>query len=143
MRLIALAFVLATGTAGAQQFYRCGSTFSQQPCGPDAKVVPSAGVAQPAAPVTPEKRAAIEADCRTWITRVPAWKDRDSLKIGPISRGDTQTRDGRVVRAYYSLVNGKNAMGGYAGERPFVCLADEAAAQVVALVQPGEKSGEK
>ena len=45
---LALALLLA-GPVGAQKMYRCGSTFSQQPCGADAKVIETQGVAPPAA----------------------------------------------------------------------------------------------
>lgn len=34
-----LAISLTSAIGHAQQVYRCGSTFSQQPCGPDAKLI--------------------------------------------------------------------------------------------------------
>lgn len=137
-RFVVLALAVAAGSAGAQQMYRCGNTFSQQPCGPGAAAIPSGGVAQPSAPPAAEAISAIETDCRTWITRVPAWKDPESVRIGPITRAELVTRDGRMLRAYRVMVNGKNSYGGYAGERPFVCYADETAAKVVDLYKPGD-----
>lgn len=136
-RFVLLALALA-GPADAQQLYKCGNTFSQQPCGADATVIPSAGVAQPTGPVDAATQRAIEADCRSWVTRVPPWKDRDSVKVGTIFRSDAVSRDGRLVRAYRVMVNGKNSYGGYEGERPFVCYADEKTAKVVDLYVPGD-----
>ena len=135
--VIAIGLALVAGAASAQHLYRCGSTFSQTPCGPDAKQV-SAAVPQPSGPVDPEVRVKIEDDCRRWIVGVPQWKDRESVRIGTIYRGANQPRDGRVLRAYHVSVNAKNSYGGYQGERPFVCYADEASAKVLDLYQPGD-----
>jgi hypothetical protein len=80
--------------------------------------------------------------CRKWISNVPVWKDKDSVRIGKITRdqqAETRTVRGKtmIVRPYYAGVNAKNSYGGYGGERTFVCYADAAETQVVDLFEPG------
>jgi hypothetical protein len=111
MRKFFVLFTLAIASAmpaRAQQMYRCGNAFSQTPCGPNAAVIKSAGVPQPAGPVDPETKAAIEADCRQWIRNVPLWKDRESVRIGSIYRGEVEARKGRMLRSYLVMVSARS-----------------------------------
>jgi hypothetical protein len=128
---------------GAQQMYRCGSTFSQQPCGPEATVIKNHGVLQPSIPQGPgeaEKVARMKNLCREMLIRVPSWKDRDSLKIGEIYRGkaDVRTIDGapQIVRLYITTINGKNSYGAYTGDKAAVCYANEHETKVLDLLTP-------
>ncbi len=138
--------VLAIWSACAfgQPMYRCGSTFSQQPCGPDATEIKGHGGPQPSMPQgpgEPEKVARMKALCREMLIQAPSWKDRDSLKIGEIRRGkaDVKTIDGapQVVRLYLTTVNGKNSYGAYTGDKPAVCYANEHETRVLDLLTPG------
>jgi hypothetical protein len=152
-----LALLIAAGAAGAQTMYRCGSTYSQAPCGPDAQQIGARPKAAPnPAPVSaaagpkkvldtipedPVKAEAMRAQCREWITRVPAWKDRDSVKVGEIKRAGLAMREvaGREqrVRAYATVVNAKNGFGGYGGERLAICWTDDAETTMLDLYLPG------
>ena len=55
MRFLALCAVAICSQVAAQQMYRCGNTFSQQPCGPNATAIsqpiPASGRALPSKPV--------------------------------------------------------------------------------------------
>jgi hypothetical protein len=132
-----------SGTTFAQQMYRCGSTFSQQPCGPDATVIKNQGMLQPSIPQGPgeaEKVTRMKALCREMLIRAPSWKDRDSLKVSEIYRGkaDVRTIDGmpQVVRLYVTTVNGKNSYGAYTGDKPAVCDVNEHETKVLDLYTP-------
>jgi hypothetical protein len=126
-----LALALA-GPAAAQQMYRCGSTFSQQPCGADAKVIDTPGVVQPMVvpdlPVSPETIEAASAACVAGLWKSFSFRDPDSVKIGAIRRGTagmTVFGDRRVAtRAYSMRVNAKNGYGGYTGEQLYICYVD-------------------
>lgn len=114
----------------AQHLYQCGNTFSQVPCGEDAKVIKAPGVFQPpTTPVSPERVEAMKAACSEWLRIVPSWKDRDSLKILSVTRGKFAVERIRdvptVVVTYYAKINGKNSYGAYAGEKIAVCYANE------------------
>jgi hypothetical protein len=139
MRVIALALsLLAASAAGAQTMYRCGNTFSQQPCGPAAVEIKAPGVPQPVVDTIaadPAKTAAMQAACRDFLIRVPNWKDRDSVRVGEIQRGRLAQREisGKMtrVRLYGGFVNARNGYGGYGGDRVAVCWADEAETKIL------------
>lgn len=137
-RLIALAFLLAAGTAGAQTMYRCGNTFSQEPCGPGATEIKAAGVPQPIVDTVkedPAKTAAMGAACQEYLTRAPAWKDRASVRVSGVQRGRLAdaTIAGKTtrVRMYGAIVNAKNGFGGYSGERLALCYTDVAETKIL------------
>ncbi len=143
MHALALVILLAAGSTGAQTMYRCGNTFSQQPCGAGAQAIPIPGATPqvPVAPADPARTEAMKAECREWISRVPQWKDRDSLKMGDIVRGKLQTKtiNGSTQRVwmYGTMVNSKNSMGGYVGEKPAICWVNEAETKVLDLYVAG------
>lgn len=120
----------------AQHLYRCGNSFSQVPCGDDAKIIKTPGVLQPpATPVVPERVEAMKAACAEWIRAVPAWKDRDSVKILSVTRGKLSIEQifgsSTVVVNYYVRVNAKNSYGAYSGEKVAVCYANEHETRII------------
>lgn len=138
-----LALLCLSISASAQTMYRCGNTFSQQPCSAGAKEVPTSGVPQPivATVASPDQVEKMKVACRSWITNVPSWKDRSSIQIGEIKRLDPERRDvagrSQLVVPYMALVNAKNSMGGYTGERPYGCYTNGDETKIIDWYQPG------
>ena len=130
----ALVLTLAAG-ASAQALYRCGSTFSDQPCGPDTKVLiaPRARAAKLTAPVdVPPPQAQIDANIATCERQTRTQlKDPETARIKSISRGGVSLvrHQGADLYApvYHMNVNAKNSHGGYTGEKLYICVyaADE------------------
>lgn len=113
-----------TGAASAQTMYRCGNTFSQQHCGPDAKVMDiTPPEVRRASAVTPEVVEANKRLCE-FALRL-RMKDPESARITNVSRLGVQyynipnTPPGVT---YTALVNGKNSYGGYTGEDSKICI---------------------
>lgn len=122
--------------AQAQHLYRCGNNFSQVPCGEDAKPSPSyKGFAAPIKGGESDRTSNMKAACIEWLRSMPAWKDRDSVKVQNVSRGkaDVKTIDGvpAVIVRYTASVNAKNSYGGYTGEKLAVCYANEQETKIV------------
>lgn len=141
---VAALCALSGGPVAAQQMYRCGTTFSQQPCGPAAVAVAAPGVPQPqvAPPDTqasPETVEAAKAACVARLRTDVAWKDPESLRIGAVERRKTWHApiDGKAVpaRIYVVRVNARNSYGGYSGEQPFMCNMD-LSEKTVLSIQP-------
>lgn len=134
----------------AQTMYRCGSTFSQTPCGTDAKEVRAAGVGQPVIvppvpPIDEARRATLARICTEVIKTIPAWKDRDSLRITPPTRsevGVVREVGGRRIPVipWDSQVNGRNSFGGYTGDKAATCYFDMAETKVVDLFVMPDRS---
>ncbi|MCS4509148.1 hypothetical protein [Xylophilus ampelinus] len=129
-------------TAGAQTMYKCGNTYSQNPCDsaareyklPGAKAPPATASAiasgKPLSPADESKVEALKARCADALRTVPMWKDRDTIKMGSINRG-TETRSVvlsngsfRQVVPYYTMINAKNSYGAYGGEKVAACYFD-------------------
>lgn len=129
------------GSAWAQTMYRCGSTFSQTPCGEGAREVRAPGVAQPVvapplALIDAAREGELAAICMDAIRMLPAWKDRDSLKIARPQRaaaGTARDVNGRrmAVVPWYGHVNGKNSYGGYVGDKLANCYFDSTESRIV------------
>lgn len=127
---LAVTMLFLVACANAQGVYRCGNTFSETPCGPDAKVL----IAPPAAPAKLERPAdippsaeKIEANKAVCEKKTrEAMKDPESTKIKSVSRGGTalQRLAGRVFYgiSYNMNVNAKNSYGGYTGEKLYNCV---------------------
>lgn len=133
---VGLLLVAALFNAQAQKLYRCGNNFSQMPCGSaDQKVIQARGGESSGSQSYGDRVQAMKAACIDWIRRVPAWKDRDSVKISDVSRGGAQviTIDDSplVVVSYTAIVNGKNSYGGYGGEKLYVCYANEQETKII------------
>ncbi len=114
--------------------YKCGSTYSQTPCGENAKVIqirPSMEVSDGQKlkdiPLNIEKLN-IEY-CQERLKIGSPWKDRDSLKFSPTIRSKSSAfvkingKQTEVV-PYITKVNAKNSYGAYAGDSLAVCYFD-------------------
>lgn len=132
------ALLCGAAFASAQTMYRCGNTFSQQPCGQDAKEVAIQGVPQPRKvppmpvdePASPETLAAARTMCEAAITG--QLKDPASAKFdAPIRMGLRRTPDGVILRDYTVYVNAKNSFGGYTGAKRWTCSLNAAETSVL------------
>lgn len=134
--------LLLPASVGAQTMYRCGTTFSQQPCGADAKAIATVGVVQPERPADPSKVVAMQAACQQWVREKPAWKDRDSVRSTTPVRQKLDTRTvagvGQLVVPYRTMVNAKNSYGAYQGEKTYTCFADRDESKIIDLQMPDE-----
>lgn len=113
--------------------YKCGNTYSQTPCAPDAKKleVDSAPMSgnRNAPKASPEKIEQNIKLCERALREIPEWKDRESLKVSPVKRlPKTMTVDikgqKREVVLYSAHINGKNSYGAYQGEKIAACYFD-------------------
>ena len=122
----------------AQKMYRCGSTYSQTPCGAEAKEIEIKGapaassgvVSQKLPDNAPEelKTKSIEL-CKLAV--LGQLKDPDSAKFQNISRSNSLERrlpilNGPLVKTsgFNGYVNAKNSYGGYTGNKLFFCSVD-------------------
>lgn len=147
LKILRVTVAVAVGSTSissvnSQTMYRCGSTFSQTPCGEDAKShkVFSSGAAESG---FQQRVAKIKAECEQWIRRIPQWKDSDSVKLEDgITRGKHELRkvDGapQIVVPYYASVNAKNSYGAYAGSRPYVCYANQGETRIIDFYKAGD-----
>ncbi len=135
-KLLLVALLALPAAVQAQGIYRCGNTFSQQPCGPDSKqlVAPKQELRLP--PDIPPSNDRIAANMSTCekATRA-AMKDPDAARIrrigriGPVFQWVAGQRGTGV--AYHLGVNGKNSYGGYTGEKLYVCGFDDSETTLV------------
>lgn len=129
IQYVTLAILAAsTFAVHAQTMYRCGSTYADQPCALDAKVL---NAPKPKAARLPDLAAAPEVEkrakemCRRAL--MGTLKDPESARFGMIYRGaldqitDQQTGKNYEVRRYGARINAKNSYGGYTGEKRFGC----------------------
>ena len=122
----------------AQKMYRCGSTYSQTPCGAEGKEIeikntPAAtsGVVTRKLPdnASAEVRAKSTELCKLAV--LGQLKDPDSAKFQNISRSNSLERrlpilNGPLVKTsgFNGYVNAKNSYGGYTGNKLFFCSVD-------------------
>lgn len=141
-----LALVLGCGSVAAQGVYKCGNTYSQNPCAADAKPL-DVGQAKPVVRVkdeaTPEQRERSLERCQEAVRR--RMKDPESTRFRDVDRlgpGEARVPAPRgqmtAVVSYSGWVNAKNAFGGYVGDRLFTCRLDRAEANVIDVVVLGE-----
>ncbi len=128
-RLIAAGAMLLAVGASAQGVYRCGNTFSEQPCGPDAKQIVAPPMKEKLQADTPPSQAVIAANLATCekATRTKM-KDPDAAQIKLIGRVGPSFMYSKGKRiqgvTYHIAANGKNSYGGYTGEKLYVCGFD-------------------
>ena len=142
--LATLLFLLTT-FAHTQGIYRCGNSFTEQPCGADAKVVqtPQVRVASmKALPDTPPADSVIEANKLACAAAVrSAMKDPESARMGEArrSRPDVDYFKGRSfhVVTYFVNANGKNSYGGYTGEKLHICSFDPDETRIIRTAEIG------
>lgn len=117
----------------ASAVYRCGNTYSQTPCAPDAKEIEiHSGQASGPSPTPKTSQAQIEQNiklCERALREIPDWKDRETLKISPVKRALTTMNvdikgQKREVIPYVSNINGKNSYGAYQGDKSVACFFD-------------------
>ena len=153
MSHIVFAVTLAlAGACQAQTMYRCGNTFSQQPCGHDGKVIAAPGVVQPRAkrqpppdmPALPGVENQAKQLCVSAL--MAQLKDPESARVREIhrSRTDSWPLDNgsrRPVRYYWMTVNAKNSYGGYAGDKSYRCAMtiDEGAVLHISTTAESDK----
>jgi hypothetical protein len=79
----------------------------------------------------------LKLECATMLRTIPAWKDRDALKILGVDRDGFRTirneQNSRVVVQYSALVNAKNSFGGYIGEKLAFCYSDASESRIVSV----------
>ena len=137
-------FLLATFAQG-QGIYRCGNTFTQQPCGADAKVIQAAPVRAAAVkelPDNPPADSVIEANKLACVAAVRgAMKDPESARITPAKRSGPSVdyfNGERVnVVSYWVNANGKNSYGGYTGEKLHICSFDPDEKRIIRTTEIG------
>ncbi len=118
--------------AQGQSVYKCGNTFSQTPCGADAKqigVAPEIPLSRELPPDIPPAGDRIAANMATCERETRAsMKDPEAAKIKDIKRSGVsqQYHRGKTFAGvtYTMNVNGKNSYGGYVGERLYSCVFD-------------------
>lgn len=105
-------FVMA-GTA-----YRCGNTFSQTPCGENAKKQ-----------TLNSESAANSSDfisvCLSKAKELIQFKDSESLRVESSSKPVAKVieyADAKLMAYEVTInINGKNSYGGYGGAEPYIC----------------------
>ena len=114
------------GSVSAQTMYRCGNTFSQQPCGHDAKAIDITPVVAklpkdvlPAPEVIERNKGLCEQVVRMRMKDPEGARITEMKRVGVRSFNLPNTPTGV---AYLLSVNGKNSYGGYTGETPKVCI---------------------
>lgn len=122
---IAALLALATGSAAAQQMYKCGNTFSQTPCGPEATVqkvradaVASAGPGL----------AGLEL-CGAEAARRIGTPEPETARVAPLGARKTEVIQyaGTALAAHrYDLsVSAKSEAGFYMAPQAFSCWVSE------------------
>lgn len=142
--LIPLALAAALPVS-AQQMYRCGSSYSDHPCGPGQEVTGTAKpmvtaprlpvINVPDLPVPPAVEAAAKATCTERLQKDVSFRDPSSVQVYGIRRAGLLPVGTGALRVYVMRVNAKNAYGGYTGEKDFLCLADPKDETVVVQVR--------
>lgn len=138
-RLLLIAFCSFLVAPGAwAQAYKCGNTYSQTPCGPEAKAVevqPNGtaslgGSRRMEDTATSEQKRQSEAECQRAV--VSRLKDPESARFRDVTRVGVfltafPMRGGpdRKVAKYSGWVNAKNSYGGYTGDKLFSCAVLE------------------
>lgn len=132
-RVIALsAFFAVASHATAQNLYRCGNTFSQTPCGQDAKAVRTAPSTASAPSVIKGKEL-----CESAAPQSLGLKDPESTRFRTV-RGKAeviQYAGQPVVAVKYAMgVNTRNQYGAYTGEVTYHCFLSEDEQRLLQIV---------
>ena len=123
---LGLAALCTWPTPGAaQQLYRCGNTYSQTPCAPDATPARiSAGAAPEQAPGASGKDL-----CASEGVAQLRFPDPESTRIQSVAKSGAEVIQyaGKPIaaRKYKLTLNTKNAAGAYTGDRVYVCYLSE------------------
>jgi len=111
--------------AQSQQLYRCGNTYSQIPCAPDAA---SARISAGAAP-QPVPGAVGKDVCAIDGVAQMNFPDPESTRIRSVTKVGAEVIQyaGKPIaaRKYKLTINTKNELGAYTGERTYLCYLSE------------------
>ncbi|WP_341887252.1 hypothetical protein [Variovorax sp. YR752] len=122
---VALLLAASAGGAAAQTMYRCGNTYSQTPCAPDA--VPQRGHADAAT----EKAGGAQgydlcASHAPESVETPEPQSARVQQVGPRKAEVIQYAGQPIAAHRYDLtVDAKTAYGVYSGPRPYACWVSE------------------
>jgi hypothetical protein len=141
--LTAIATLTLAGACAAQTMYRCGNSFSQTPCAPDAKPMGVAKTEKVMAmvdvPPADDVVAANKATCAGAATG--RLKDPESARVGSVIRIGALMlpRDGKTqpVVLYQVGINAKNGFGGYAGESQWRCYFNSNESALISISEGG------
>ncbi len=123
--ILALAIAGHAGPAAAQQMYKCGSTFSQTPCAPDAVARP----VQPSAP--PDAAAGVTGYelCAAAARKMANSPEPETARIQPIGerRSEVIQYAGKPIATHrYDLaIDAKTSYGVFSGLQPYACWLSE------------------
>lgn len=121
-----IAAVLVAPAAVAQKLYRCGSTFSQTPCGSDAAEIhtPKFNAAGSAADTAGTGKA-----CAASLRAKGAFADPEAVRVDNVTAGTAKVIEYNYVqiiaREYGLTVSVKNKDGEYGDTRSFTCVTSE------------------
>ncbi|MBC7995088.1 MAG: hypothetical protein H7Z15_17805, partial [Rhizobacter sp.] len=108
-----------------QQLYRCGNTYSQTPCAPDAA---SARISAGAAPA-PAPGAVGKDVCATDGVARMNFPDPESTRIRSVTKAGAEVIQyaGKpmAARKYQLAINTKDHAGAYTGDRVYLCYLSE------------------
>ena len=145
LRTILVSCAFSAQVSVAQGVYRCGSVFSEHPCGAGAQVLkapPVRPIPVTALPDNPPPGATIAANKSACAAAIRAsMKDPGAAQLGEVLRlGPAVDRvngsDFQVVN-YAANVNGKNSYGAYTGERLHLCAFDSAEKRILRVAEIG------
>ncbi|HEY0817417.1 MAG TPA: hypothetical protein VGD46_01480 [Rhizobacter sp.] len=120
-------FAVIAGSAGlaSAQMYKCGSTFSQTPCAPDAVARPSAS---PATPDGPAGLSGYEL-CAAAARRMANSPEPETARIQPVGerRSEVIQYAGKPIATHrYDLtIDAKTAFGVFSGPAAHACWLSE------------------
>lgn len=124
-RAALLMMVMCSGPAVSQQLYKCGNTYSQTPCAPDAKVK---RVYANEAPDAPAGLTGYEL-CAAGAPKISRSPEPESVRVqaNGARRSEVIQYAGQPVAAfrYDLLVDAKTEYGVFTGLRPYACWLSE------------------
>lgn len=129
----AVALLAHMGVVSAQQMYKCGSTYSQTPCGPDAapKTLSSG-----AAPDSPPGFSGY-ALCAAAARKFHGGPEPESARIQPIGERKSEVLQyaGKAMATHrYDLgIDAKTQYGVYSGVRAYSCWLSEDQQRILQL----------
>lgn len=123
--IAAIALGAHAGMASAQQMYKCGNTFSQTPCAPDAVAKP---VQSSAVPDAPAGLSGYEL-CAAAARKMANSPEPETARIQPLGerRSEVIQYAGKPIATHrYDLaIDAKTQYGVFSGLQPYACWLSE------------------
>lgn len=123
--IVAIALGAHAGFASAQQMYKCGNTFSQTPCAPDAVAKP---VQSSAAPEAAGGLSGYEL-CAAAARKMANSPEPETARIQPVGerRSEVIEYAGKPIATHrYDLaIDAKTQFGVFSGLQPYTCWLSE------------------